>query len=405
MILLAVASLVLQQSSLAVSRNQVDITPPNLLPLGGYTERGSKLGESGGDSLYARTVFFQSGKTKIAVVSVETLTIPESLAREVKKRIPQDVSLFLAATHTHSAPDSQMLNDRMTFAIPGIASYKRIWLLWYADKIATCINHSMAHPSQLVALRIREGHADANIGRRKFANPDKSVTLTYGDTGHGPPQLLILQYAAHGTVYGAKRMQTSGDWPGYAAEKFGAEILQGAIGDVLPKESGATPEESIQTIAQTLAHAAIDQPTTTVWSPGGPVHFVTQAISLDPVKAHPTMAKSYGVPEAFAEGIVTQFAPPTANITAFRIGKLAIVGVPGEPTSILGQQIKDAGRRMGFKSVLVCSHVNGWMGYILAPEDYDRGGYEATLSFYGRDEGAKVVQAGIAALKQLSAKS
>ena len=49
---------------------------------------------------------------------------------------------------------------------------------------------------------------------------------------------------------------------------------------------------------------------------------------------------------------------------------------------------------------MVCSHVNGWMGYILAPEDYDRGGYEATLSFYGREEGTKVVEAGIKALKE-----
>ena len=42
------------------------------------------------------------------------------------------------------------------------------------------------------------------------------------------------------------------------------------------------------------------------------------------------------------------------------------------------------------------------MGYILDPEDYDRGGYEATLSFYGRDQGEKVVDAGIQALKRLS---
>jgi hypothetical protein len=59
---------------------------------------------------------------------------------------------------------------------------------------------------------------------------------------------------------------------------------------------------------------------------------------------------------------------------------------------------------MGFSSVLVCSHVNGWMGYILDPEDYDRGGYEATLSFYGREEGTKVVDAAVAALKALRAR-
>ena len=68
------------------------------------------------------------------------------------------------------------------------------------------------------------------------------------------------------------------------------------------------------------------------------------------------------------------------------------------------RQIRDAGLRMGFKSVLVCSHVNGWMGYILDAADYERGGYEATLSLYGREEGSKVVQSGINALRALRAK-
>jgi neutral ceramidase len=88
-------------------------------------------------------------------------------------------------------------------------------------------------------------------------------------------------------------------------------------------------------------------------------------------------------------------------IQAVRIGDLAIVGIPGEPTSVLGNQIKAAGLKMGFKTVLVCSHVNGWMGYVLDPADYDQGEYEATLSFYGREEGPKLVKAAVAALGKL----
>lgn len=417
--LIAALALAPAPQGLAIGRGRVDITPDVPLPLGGYTERGSKLSVPGGDHLFARTVFFQSGKTKIAVVTVETLTIPESLVREVKKRIPSDVFLFLAATHTHSAPDSQMLNDRMTFAIPGIASYQPKWLNWYADKIAaSATTTSPGKPA--LALVVQEGHTDFNIGRRKFADPDKSATEVCEVDRQSdlqamlhlamsvPPRYdfkpLIVQYAAHGTVYGPKEMQTRGDWPGVAAQKLNAEVLQGPIGDVLPKEWGPTPKDSIEKIVSGLS-SAISKGGQLVWQPGESISTVSVPISLDPVMPHPTMATTYGVPKMFADGIVKQFAPPTASITAFRIGKLAFVGVPGEPTSILGRQIRDAGRRMGFKSVLVCSHVNGWMGYILAPDDYDRGGYEATLSFYGREEGAKVVDAGIQALKALSRRS
>ncbi len=275
--------------------------------------------------------------------------------------------------------------------------------------------------SEFDAVSIKEVHSDLNVGGRKFADPDKTVTEIFGTfMAEHPPseapaggvaisvvetfpfdQPLVVEYAAHGTVYGAKNLQTRGDWPGVAAQKFDSLVLQGAIGDVLPRQWAPTDEQSIQKIVKGLTDALDKAHKTRVWSEGQPIRSVSVPISLNPATPHPTMAKSYGVPEAFAQSIVKQFAPPSASITAFRIGKLAVVGVPGEPTSILGKQIRDAGRRMGFESVLVCSHVNGWMGYILDPEDYDRGGYEATLSFYGREEGAKVVEAGVKALKAL----
>lgn len=403
-------SLLLAPAGLWVSTAKVDITPSEPLPLGGYTERGSKLSEPGGEPLFARTVCFRSGKTTIAVCSVETLTIPESLVREVKRRIPREVTLFLAAVHTHSAPDSQMLNDRMTFAIPGIAKFNPKWLDWYAGKIASSVNQALKSGHLSVGLGAGIKHIEANQGRRRFAEPDTLLTAVWegkaqreGGTRAArvwvdvrPP--LLVSYAAHGTVLGAKNLRTSGDWPGAVSTMTGAAVLQGAIGDVLPK----TSRDSVQEIAEPLVAALRSMKGFPVWEPGWKVAAAEVEIPLDPVQPHPTMAKAYGVPGPFAEGIVKQFAPPSAKVTAFRLGKLAVVGVPGEPTSILGRQIRDKGRRLGFDSVLVCSHVNGWMGYILAPDDYDRGGYEATLSFYGREEGAKVVKAAIEGLRQLA---
>src|SRR5512141_466792 len=142
MLAVLAASLALAPQGLSLGRSRVDITPPEPLPLGGYTARGSKSLVPGGDPLYVRTLLLSGSGNVVAIVSVEALTVPESLVREVKERIPSGITLFLSATHTHSAPDSQMLNDRMTFSIPGIASYKSKWLDWYADKIAACIQQS-----------------------------------------------------------------------------------------------------------------------------------------------------------------------------------------------------------------------------------------------------------------------
>lgn len=395
---------------LTIRQSDVDLTPPELLPLGGYTERGAKIAEPGGDVLHARTLILRNGKTSIAVVSAEMLTIPESLRREVAARLPKDLNLFLVATHTHCAPDSQMLNDRMTLPIPGIATFKRKWLTWYADRIATGVKEALAEAEvEVTGLHLLQFHAALNRPRRALAVPDTLATMVVGDT-KGGENALWFHYAAHPVFYDSDEMHTREDWPGLVAQKFATMVIPGAIGDVSPVAPGETPWKKIENFTAQMgtemdryvvrAKGRADDP----WGerPMLPVMWVEQPIALDAKKPHPIFATRYKVPDALAVMAVTQFAPPAASVRAFRLGKLAVVGIPGEPMSELGRRIREAGMRMGFDSVLVCSHVDGWMGYILGPADYDRGGYEATLSFYGREEGDKVVAAGVEALRRLA---
>lgn len=389
-----------------VQTGKVDITPPEPLPLGGYTARGSKVLEPGGEPLYARTVVITpAGQSPIAIVSVETLTIPESLAAEVAARLPAGTRLFLAATHTHSAPDSQMLNDRMTFSIPGIASFKSRWLEWYANRIAAGVRDAMgSNRLPVEAWGVKAAHVELNRGRRVGALPDSMATLL-GIRSNGRTKSLWLHYAAHAVFWGSERMQTSGDWPGAAAQQFSALVLPGAIGDVSPVIRQTIAAESnevkIAAFAQTLDEAVArvrveSQPGT------AKVAWAEAEIEMGRPTPHPEFARANRIPEVLAQSLVDKFAPkPPALVRAFRIGKVAVVGIPGEPTSHLGRRIRDYGRRFGFDHVLVCSHVGGWLGYLLDPEDYRRGGYEATLSFLGAEQGERVVAAGCRALDGL----
>lgn len=385
--------------SLTLQSSTVDITPSEPLPMGGYSERGSKLSEPGGDHLYARAEVFRQGSTELALVSCEMLTIPGSLYREVLKRLRPGTKLFLSATHTHCAPDSQMLNDRMTFSIPGIASFKPRWLTWYADKIASAVD--LAERSRAKTLHQvlgEEVQVKLNRGRREGAVPDQTATEVTADE-----EPLLFSYAAHPVFFGPERMQLSGDWAGVLAQDLKCPVLPGAIGDVSPHADGPTPVARIARFADSMTKALSRcSGRTLLWQPGAAFDEVQSPISLDPVKANPIAAAYYHVPTIFADGVASQFAPRSASITAFRLGKLAVVGIPGEPMSHLGRAIKAYGLSLGFREVLVVSHVNGWMGYILMREDYDRGGYEATLSFYGRKEGEKVVQAADEALRRLA---
>lgn len=359
--------------------------------------------EPGGEPLFARaTILTPPGEKPIAVVVVDMLTVPESLAAAVRERIPPETRLFLIATHTHSAPDSQMLNSRMTFSIPGIASFKSRWLEWYAAHVAQAVEAASKAPrSEVAEWDVRSFHATLNRGRRVGALPDRSATMIGFKGPGGGPENLWLHYAAHAVFWGPERLQSSGDWPSRIAETTGASVLVGAIGDVSPAAEGATPEARIDTFARTMNGRLANAETERVAS-SAPIRWVEEIIPNAKPVPHPEFARSNRIPDALAQSLLDKFAPPgPSTIVAFRIGKTAIVGVPGEPTSHLGRRIRDFGRNLGFERVLVCSHVNGWIGYILDAKDYARGGYEATLSMFGPNHGDDVVRAGQRALLKL----
>lgn len=399
-----VAALAAGAAWLSVSTATVDLSPPEPLALGGYTERADRLLEPGGAPLVARVIALRQGASCVVLVSADMLTAPESLVREVRGRIPADVRLFLAATHTHSAPDSQMLNERMTFKVPGIASFKRRWLDWYAERIAKGVRGALARSGIPTSdVRVWERHVDANRPRRVGGWPDAMLTLVGGLEGvPAAPSPWFAHFAAHAVVFGAENLQTNPDFPAPLLERLGAfAFFPGAIGDVSPRADGPDGDSRMRDFLAHFARLAPVPPRIVARS-DQPLEWTSESIVLDRPAAHPDFAGDYGVPDALAQLVVKQFAPPRAEISAFRIGKLAMVGVPGEPTGAIGRRIRDEGRRLGFDPVLVVSHVDGWIGYILESDDYRRGGYEATLSFNGPNTGDQVVKASARALRRLS---
>jgi hypothetical protein len=81
--------------------------------------------------------------------------------------------------------------------------------------------------------------------------------------------------------------------------------------------------------------------------------------------------------------LVRAFAPQEAALLLLEVGPVAFLGVPGEPTAEVGQELETALRHRGILFPLVVSFANDWMGYIVTMPQYFAGGYEASLSFYG----------------------
>jgi hypothetical protein len=366
----------------------VDVAPPEALPLGGYTDRQGAAFIPGGDRLWSRCLVLEQGGARTAIVSFEALTVPEGLVEAVRSRIPRGLSLVLTATHTHSAPDSQMLNPRMTMTIPGVASYQPRWLAWYADKIASGVRQALAAEPKLVGeARMAVFRPGLNHGRRLGAKPDPRAVVFRAD---GRP--LFCWYTAHATILDADHRALSGDWPGRVAAEVGCPVFVGAIGDAAPALMGSSGEARLSTFARRFMAGASKAMGRRLDLDGGlAVH--SEAVSLGPPSPHPGFAAAYQLPQPLAEALVRRFAPAGASLTLVQIGRLLLIGFPGEPSSALGRRLESMALRRGYDWALVVGHANGWVGYALEAEDYDRGGYEATLCFHGRDAGERFVEA------------
>ena len=68
-----------------------------------------------------------------------------------------------------------------------------------------------------------------------------------------------------------------------------------------------------------------------------------------------------------------------ATVSAITFCGLALVGIPGEPFTDIGVQIKDT---EGWKAIMPCCLTNGTQGYFPMQSAFDEGGYEARGSNY-----------------------
>ena len=76
--------------------------------------------------------------------------------------------------------------------------------------------------------------------------------------------------------------------------------------------------------------------------------------------------------------------------------------MPGEVIAALGLQIKQEAQRQGYWPVAIIGLANGYIGYILTEEEYHRGGYEPSVSFYGPKLGQSIEKGLLEVIKALA---
>ena len=404
---------------------RIDITPPLSLnaPLGGYGERMSKPAKGVHDRIFAKALCLTDGKRKFIVVTADMIGFPPTFKPEIVQELADSQftleNLLLLPSHSHTSIEMNAFHPGNSYNIPQIGIYNRPVHQFLLDRFTSVIRASGEH---LVPVRIGTSSQlipGWNRNRRHQGGfTDDELTLTRIDTLDGKSLAVLVNFAAHPTFLGAEEMEFSGDWPGHLQRRLESLIGQqttvmfynGAEGDQAPvarSDSGSSVWEKGDRYGSDLAVTAWRIFSTTATKAEVPFQFGRHVIELPPTSWHPKFMETGGAEYGLTEEILKEMLPKmfpkkTASVT-LRLGDLLIVGIPGEMAAELGRSIKqDASKQTGAAYPVIGGLADEWDSYILPQAEYHRGGYEASVSFYGETLGATIVEGALRGVSFLS---
>ena len=410
------------------------ITPPLGTPLAGYFE--PHYSEENINDLQARAIAFDDGTERVAWVVCDVLAISEASVARIRDRVERSTGLpgnhlLVSATHTHTGPQTVEV-----FGLPAAAEYLVTFEAAVADAVALALNNlkpSLLFVSHGVESRVscnrrlvfRDGTVhthttDADwpevVGRE--GPVDQELVVLTAEDGEGHAHAAAVNFALHPTNVRGDRVCT--DYPGYLAAAVEAELGQGSVAVFLNGACGnidsKTPflEDVVygpgraQRIGDVLAATALGTRTERTPLNAAPVSVASGQFPL-PLKEvdedravlaanvmgeeePETLRFTTGTrrPSAVKERIyaaetvrhfdrIRMQPHVVAEIQAFRVGELVVVGVPVELFCEHGLAIKAAARR-NFKHVMIVELANGYHGYVPVRQSFDGGGYETRLA-------------------------
>ena len=393
---------------------RVNLTPPLEMKaaLGGYGERDSKPAVGVHDAVWAKALLLTRGEQKFVLVTADVLGFPPQFKAAVVQRLSSEGwnanQILLLPSHSHTSFDLMALHPGNVFGNRRIGLFHKELFEHTANQLAQVIR---AAGKQVVPIRAGSTTVsvpDRNRNRRHgLTTHDTTLTVTRIETASGNPLAVLVNWTAHPTFMDENDMLFSGDWPGHLQRTVEALVGHGVItmyyngaeGDQSPVPPTDCPShwERAERYGREMGIMAWR-----AWEKVQPREvrefaYHTETIELPKRQWHPDFMKTggaeYGLDEAKMQGFVDQLNPTQTHSTCLRLGELEILGVPGEMASQLGMDIKSKAKQFsGANCVTIGGLADEWVSYILPADEYRKGGYEASMSFYGETLGSTLVE-------------
>lgn len=420
-----------------------DITPPlgSVMP-GGWQERKATGIH---DPLHVTALVLDEGRTQVAFVSVDCLSLKASTVRQARENafrfcgIPPS-HILIAATHTHcGGPTADVLGSK---ADPNYCRF-------VAEQIGLAIGEAFKgrRPAQIGVGVGEEGRIAFNRrfimkdGRHE-THPGKGNPNIVAPAGPVDPQVGVLavqdktgaflcclvNYACHCTVMTGTEF--SADYPFFLSETIRKVLgetcyllfLPGACGDVTQVSGTALREwefgerwawkigtvlgsEVLKTIALMdfvrEVKLRVETGLVRLFKRSVPPELLREAKRLLAKDDKGSRDHIFAREVLLVDEEVRKEPFVDAEVQAILVGDTAFGAVPGELFCRFGLDIK---RASPFPATFVVTCANGMVGYLPTPDAFKGGGYEVRLARSSKltpDAGGKVVTAVVDLLHRL----
>eukprot|EP01112_Ceratiomyxa_fruticulosa_P020747 TRINITY_DN7153_c0_g1_i1.p1 TRINITY_DN7153_c0_g1~~TRINITY_DN7153_c0_g1_i1.p1 ORF type:complete len:465 (-),score=91.10 TRINITY_DN7153_c0_g1_i1:73-1467(-) len=379
------------------------------------------------DPTWVKALVIDDGEgTQMCIVTVDAIGSDENLvnvtynyAKEMGFPVPLNNCIF-SMSHSHSGPGAVSSDFLWQFA-PATDLFQPALQRQLAYSMATAM---MQAYDNLAPVQFAIGSFNltgVTQNRRAHISPyvqpgtiDPHLGLIRVDDLKGNPIATVWNYAIHGVCYGPENMNVSGDIMGKTCQ-VAESVIGGVVlfmnadaGDVDPTPQTCSDPPNFTgatTIAKAIATARQSMTTTTQLS----MIANSQIVDFGPTDLNYTLARFNNCTKGGFMDICSLCAfldcdlnahlneawlenTPRFLAVSFVVGKTktVLISVPGEALVELGWWIRNDTLDLGFDATLFGGYSNAHMGYFATPDEYDIGGYESQLTFWGIETAAKI---------------
>ena len=439
---------------------QVNINPPlGIFVHGYYIDR---FAEGFLDDLMASAMALKCGDKIILMLAVDNCLLKTSVADSYREKIAQATGVdadrvFICASHTHTGPEvndkpdmaenileyTQFLGRRLAdvaqLALADLKAANMAFVYgWAPERVAYIRRYKMKDGSTMTCPPINDPNIDHPIGTL-----DQRVNVLRFDR-EGAHSIVLVNYGVHAdTVNGS---MISSDWPGWmrrtlekALDGTKCMFFPGAEGDVGSTHVHPAPGDMNDTeisfdnemkspgmarfVGRALAGTVLQVYDKAAYVDVDSIDCVCKTLKIPtnmPTVEQLPLAHQYKeLHDAGRDDLIPYEAMELTTVvaeairmcelengpdfidltlTGVRIGNVALVGIPGEPFTDVGVEIKKA---EGWDLVLPCALTGGYGGYFPMQSAFDEGGYEARTSRYKAGVAEKIIEGGLELLNEM----